>query len=341
MYSRKEILDLLRSTDSSRLDTLWKEADRVREENVGPEIHFRGLIEISNHCRRSCLYCGLRAPNMALKRYRMTADEILECASKANALGYGTVVMQAGEDEGITAEWLGNIVRQIKKETPLAVTLSLGERSPGELAYWKTAGADRYFLRFETSDALLYSRIHPDFGNVASNRIELLKRVKEIGYETGSGIMVGIPGQTYESLVDDLFLFSGMDLDMVGIGPFIPHPDTPLGKSPNAGDVTQVPNTAEMTYKVVALCRLLCPGINLPSTTAVASVDSNGHTLCLSRGANVVMPSLTPIRYRTLYEIYPDRTVLSSEPLPAQVLVEKLGQKNRRTFGKGTGRRRG
>jgi len=339
MYSRNKVLKLLKSVNPLELDILWKEADRVRSENVGPGIHFRGLIEISNHCRRSCLYCGLRGPNKALKRYRMTSGEILECATAAHRLGYGTVVMQAGEDEGIERNWLSEVISQIKEETPLAVTLSLGERTLDELAAWKKAGADRYFLRFETSDPLLYSRIHPGHGDTASNRIELLKHIMEIGYETGSGIMVGIPGQTYESLADDLFLFSSMDLDMVGIGPFIPHPGTPLGKKRTVPSGSQVPNTVEMASKVVALCRLLCPQVNLPSTTALASLAPDGHVPGLTRGANVVMPALTPVRYRKLYEIYPGRTLLSSSPLPAKVIIEKLGLEHSRTVSQGVGKR--
>ncbi len=312
---RHELPRWLTETSSAELETLWRLADETRRENVGDEVHLRGLIEFGNRCVRRCGYCGLRADNTNIVRYQMTADEIVECARRSHGYGYGTVVMQSGEDWTMSAEWLADVIRRIKDETPLAITLSVGEREPEELALWKDAGADRYLLRFETSNPELYHRIHPDRPGVASDRLALLRLIKELGYETGSGAMVGIPGQTYEDLANDLMLFRELDLDMVGVGPYIPHPGTPLGAGHDellAPDGEQVPNTEDMTYKVMALTRLVRPKGNIPSTTALATLNlAKGRELGLSRGANVVMPNVTPVKYRALYEIYPSKACLN------------------------------
>ena len=310
-----EILAWLRETDPQRLERLWEMADETRRAHVGDAVHLRGLVEISSHCARQCAYCGLRAGNTGLTRYRMTAEEILAAAHQAVTFGYGTVVLQAGEDYSISADWMAEIVRRIKRETPLAVTLSLGERTDEELELWREAGADRYLLRFETSDRALFDLIHPGLGKQASDRIAILRQLKALGYETGSGIMVGLPGQTYDSVAHDIGLFRELDLDMIGIGPFIPHPQTPLGNEELwrgfAGGapgqpVDQVPNTELMVYKAVALTRLVRPDANIPSTTALATINKrNGRELGLKRGANVFMPNLTPVKYRSLYQIYP------------------------------------
>jgi biotin synthase len=285
----------------------------------------------------------------------MTCEEILQCAHGAVRLGYGTVVMQAGEDPGLDQAFISDLVRRIKSETPLAVTLSLGERSEEDLAAWRKAGADRYLLRFETSDRALYDRIHPPRGRQPSDRLSLLRRLQTLGFETGSGIMVGIPGQSYRSVANDLLLFRQFDLDMIGIGPYIPHPQTPLGQISLSGGnfdhavknfpatsnrhpertregsgfgvqrqipreyvqnnnerLTQIPGDELMVYRLVALTRLLCPEANIPATTALATINRTaGRELGLMRGANVIMPNLTPVKYRALYEIYPDKACVS------------------------------
>jgi biotin synthase len=359
---RSELTTWLRETDAERLTALWRRADAMRREHVGDAVHLRGLIEFSNRCVRQCLYCGLRAGNSGLRRYRMNADEIMACVRQAVAFGYGTVVLQSGEDYGVETEWMSALIRRIKSETPLAVTLSLGERPESDLAAWRDAGADRYLLRFETSNTALFRRIHPPAGNegppptthrlppTAHPRIAILYQLRALGYEVGSGVMIGIPGQTYEDLADDLELFRALDLDMIGVGPFIPHPATPLGRSAKGpkkgtflisakhplgrlgremrnvpffgprrervevrGDWTedQAPNSELMTCKVVALTRLVCPRANIPSTTALATLNrADGRELGLQRGANVVMPNLTPPPYRAAYEIYPAKACL-------------------------------
>lgn len=310
--SRQDILNWLRETDETRLQELWRRADQTRRRHVGEAVHLRGLVEISNHCVRRCGYCGLRRDHRDLPRYRMSHDEILDCARKARAYSYGTVVLQAGEDYGLTTEWVAELILLIKQHTGLAVTLSLGERSDEDLTTWKVAGADRYLLRFETSDGDLYERIHPSLPGRRSDRFEILRTLGRLGYEVGSGVMIGIPGQTFESLAADIECFCDLDLDMIGVGPYIAHPDTPLASLPPAPKGQQVPNTEHMTYKVVALTRLVRPDANIPSTTALATLNrDSGRELGLMRGANVVMPNLTPIRYRSLYEIYPGKACIN------------------------------
>ncbi len=318
---RPEILKWLRETDDRRLATLWSRADAVRRENVGDAVHLRGLIEISSFCVRQCGYCGIRAGRPGLSRYRMTPDEILDCARNATRLGYGTVVLQAGEDPQLTSEWVVNVVRRIKSECPLAVTLSLGEQDESTLRAWKEAGADRYLLRFETSNSQLFAAIHPPRSGRRVDRIAQLRCLRELGYEVGSGVMVGIPGQVFDDLAGDIELFRALDLDMIGVGPFLPHPETPLGaadrenggaENERPGNVhDQVPNSELMTYKVIALARLVCPRANIPSTTALATLNRDrGREQGLERGANIVMPNLTPVEYRRLYEIYPAKACL-------------------------------
>ena len=345
--TREEILAWLRETDPRRLEALWRMADETRHRHVGDQVHLRGLIEISNHCVRLCGYCGLRAGNRELGRYRMTEDEILDCAAKAAEYGYGTTVLQAGEDYGITREWIVRIVHYIKDEAGMAVTLSLGERPDDDLVAWREAGADRYLLRFETSDPELYAVIHPGRGGKPahpSDRIALLRRLRELGYEAGSGVMVGIPGQTNEILADDIELFRSLDLDMIGVGPYIAHPSTPLGDgqwSAGIPETEQVANDELMVYKVVALTRLVCPEANIPSTTALATINkASGRELGLQRGANIVMPNLTPPEYRVMYEIYPGKACVNETAEMCRGCLSGRIQSIGRRVGDGPGGRR-
>ena len=221
-------------------------------------------------------------------------------------------MLQSGEDPGLTRGLVSGVIRAIKAETGLAVTLSLGERSDDDLSAWKADGADRFLLRFETSDPLLYRRIHPSLPGTVSDRLGQLLRMRGMGYEIGSGVMVGIPGQTWDILARDVETLRDLDVDMIGIGPFLPSPRTPLGGVAaamlRAPAFEQVPNDELTTLKVVALARLVCPEANLPSTTALATIDpESGRELGLTRGANVVMPNLTPPEYRVLYDIYPGK----------------------------------
>lgn len=338
--SRETLLHWLREKDPSALETLWRHADETRKAHVGDEVHLRGLLEISNHCVRSCGYCGIAAYREGLTRYRMTAEEIRDGARLAAEVGCGTVVMQSGEDYGLTREFVAEAVRFVKGDVGLAVTLSLGERPEGDLEAWREAGADRYLLRFETSDAELYERIHPSLPGRHSDRFAQLRQLRRLGYEAGSGVMVGIPGQSLESLAEDLLAFCELDLDMIGIGPYIADPATPLGKSLASLGEEQAPASEELVLKMVALARLVRPDANLPATTALATMDrAQGRELGLTRGANILMPNLTPAKYRRLYAIYPDKAGADQGPtqtvegIKAKILA--LG----RTVGHGPGGR--
>lgn len=349
--TREEVLAWLKEEEGWKLDFLWEEADRVRREHVGDEVHLRGLIELSSYCRRDCHYCGIRG-SRKIERYRMTEEEVMECVRTAQKLEYGTVVLQSGEDLGLTTDFITNLLLRVKSETGLAVTLSQGERGLDELAKWREAGADRYLLKHETSDPALFRRIHPpvveersengeERNRTSNQRVELLRYARALGYEAGSGVMVGIPGQGYESLADDIMLFHDLDLEMIGCGPFVPHPATPLGQSSVQSPDSQVPATDLMTTKVVALTRLVCPDANIPSTTALATVNrEHGRELGLERGANVWMPNLTPLKYRALYEIYPGKVKVSdtAEEFHRNLLdtLKRIG----REPGKGPGGRR-
>lgn len=344
MMHRREITDWLRETDAARLEELWASADEVRRQHVGDQVHLRGLIEISNICCRRCHYCGLRVDNANLGRYRMNEQEIWDCVQLALQFGYGTVVMQAGEDPGIERDWLSALIRRIKSETPLAVTLSLGERDDEDFVAWKQAGADRYLLRFETSNRELYDRIHPPRAGVVSDRFAILRRLREIGFEIGSGVMAGIPGQTYDDLAADVEKFGELKLDMIGIGPFIPHGGTPLGRDRDAlqaAPTEQAPNDELMTYKMVALTRLACPDANIPSTSALATLNkAQGRELGLARGANIVMPNLTPPEYRKLYEIYPAKACIAETGRECHTCMGARIRKIGREVGRGPGGRK-
>lgn len=336
MITRDEILDWLNQTDPQRWEVLRSRADALRRETVGEAVHLRGLIEISNYCRRNCLYCGVRAGRTGVRRYRMTRDEILDAAALAKRFGYGTVVLQAGEDAGLSDEGIAETIAAIKEKYALAVTLSLGERQDAVFRRWREAGADRYLLRFETSNPRLFEAIHPHAQGAGvpktADRVAMLRRLRDIGYEIGSGVMIGLPGQTPDDLADDLELFRSLDLDMIGTGPYLPHPETPLGiaaaertesgrSDPDRWNAIaertgfrypfverQVESGTRLGFVMIALTRLVCPDANIPSTTAIATLDgASGRITGLHSGANVIMPNLTPMKYRTLYDIYPNK----------------------------------
>lgn len=341
------ILAWLHEDDEARLEELWRAADAARAHFVGDAVHLRGLVEISNYCVRGCTYCGICAQNPSVDRYRVPPEVIVAAAHQAVEFGYGTLVLQSGEDYGIKRGWLADVVRRIKAETGLAITLSLGERPHDDLAAWREAGADRYLLRFETSDDDLYHRIHPDLPGRVSDRMAILRDLQALGYEAGTGIMVGIPGQTYRSVASDIDLFRDMDMDMIGIGPYLPHPKTGLGVEYACLQVSgnwiedQIPNTELMTTKVLALTRLVRPDANLPATTALSLADKEaGRAHGLQRGANVIMPNLTPQLYRVKYEIYPEKAAVleTAEDINRTImgLLDSLG----RTVGRGPGGRR-
>lgn len=304
VLTREEVVELLSIEDEQQMTRLLEIADRTTRKYCGDEVHIRGLLEFSNICARECDYCGLRAPNREVRRYRMTPEEIVEVAVDIAGKGIGTVVLQSGEDSWFTAERMAEIVRGIKSQADCAITLSIGERPREDYRIMKEAGADRYLLRHETSNTDLYRKLHPDAQ--LEDRIRCLHDLKELGYQVGAGSMVGLPGQTIEDLADDVLFVRDLEADMVGIGPFIPHPNTPL-KGSEIG-------TLDMTLKMVAMVRIATKNALIPATTAAGSIDPYGREKALMAGANVVMPNYTPLKYRVDYEIYPNKRCINEDP---------------------------
>ena len=300
--SREELVSLLGDTTCS--EELFAAADDVRRQYVGDEIHLRALIEFSNFCKNNCCYCGLRRDNKNIERYRIDEDTIFLLAEHAaRNMGLKTIVLQSGEDMFFTQEKLCNIIRKIKT-LDVALTLSIGEKTLEEYKAYKAAGADRFLLRIETTDKDLYLRHDP--GMSFENRVQCIKNLGLAGLEIGSGVLVGLPGQKIESYADDILFFKAINADMIGIGPFIPHPDTPLKDA--AG------GTLETALKVMALTRLLLPDINIPATTAMETLAPNGQTKALQAGANVIMPNVTLTQYRKHYELYPGKSSTNYTP---------------------------
>ncbi len=292
-----EVLYLLQ-LEKNELEKLYKQADQVRKENMGDEVFLRGILEVSNYCKKSCNYCGIRSKTKNITRYRMPKEEIIQSCKDLEKNGMTTVVIQAGEDAKLSKEYIGELLQEIKKETKLAITLSLGEQNKDTLIHWKKSGMDRYLIRYESSDADLFKKAHPD--DDLATRLQCIETLQEIGIQTGSGFLIGIPGQTLEGLAKEIKFCSSLQLEMIGIGPFIPHPDTPFGASENPFD-------KEIFFKVISIMRLLNPKAHIPSTTAFDAIQPNGRNLLLQRGANVFMPNATPQKYRKFYQLYPNK----------------------------------
>jgi len=318
-------------TKGDGIEGIYREADDIRKQNMGDEVYIRGIIEFSSICANDCLYCGIRASNMSVNRYAMNADEILDIARTMESVQQTTVVLQSGETPGINDDEIGAIIRRIKHETNLAVTLSVGNRPYKTYKYWRDCGMDRYLLRFETSDSDLFERLHPDCS--LDERLECLYALKKLGIQTGSGFMIGLPGETIDILADNILLCRKLDLDMIGIGPFIPHPDTPLGREKNAYEGDE-----GMFFKALSVLRIFNPDAHIPATTAFDAVFPGvGRNLALQRGANIFMPNNTPVELRKDYILYPGKPCVdeSIEQYARSVLmrIESIG----RTTGKGHG----
>lgn len=274
---------------------IYKLAQEITEKNFSNRIDIRAIIEFSNYCKRKCLYCGLNSNNKKLTRYRMNENEILSLAIKAYNAGYKTCVLQSGEDSFFTAEKIADIIYNIKKKVNIKITISSGEMSYEDYKIIKDAGADRYLLKHETSDNEIYSSLHSI--STLENRLNCLKNLKKLGYETGSGFMIGLPRQTLKTIANDIVTLRDIPCDMAGIGPFIPHPNTPL-KNMSHGNL-------ELTKRAVALTRITLPKANLPCTTSLGTLDKEERSNIFSCGANVIMQKVTPQKYEKFYEIYP------------------------------------
>ena len=300
-----EYESLIKNRNDEAAKLLRKLADKTRREIYGTDVYVRGLIEISNICRNDCLYCGIRHSNKNCERYRLTPEQIVSCADEGYELGFRTFVLQGGEDSFFNDEILGGIVKEIKsRHSDCAVTLSMGERNFESYKLLRECGADRYLLRHETADKEHYSKLHPASMSY-DNRIKCLHELRSLGYQVGCGFMVGSPYQTEKNLAQDLKFIEDFKPDMCGIGPFIPHKDTPFNKFP-AG-------TLELTCYLLSIIRLIHPPVLLPATTALGTIHPTGRELGIMSGANVVMPNLSPVNVRKKYELYDNKICTGEE----------------------------
>lgn len=320
-FTKDEIIHLLNLSEENERNLLYKAADELRRELFGQEVHFRGVIEFSNYCERNCVYCGLREENFTVERYRMSADEIIETAKRVSNLGIHTIVLQSGEDTYYDTDILAYIIYSIKQNADVAVTLSIGERGFDEYRAWKFAGADRYLLKHETANPRLYAGYHNR--EQLTNKIQHLKYLKRLGYQIGSGNMIGLPNQKIEDIAEDILLCKELDADMFAVGPFIPAPFTPYQKR-KSGSV-------ELTLNTMAVARLVLRDVHIPSTTALDTIDMKGREKGLCAGANVVMPNFTPAPYREKYRVYANKRGSDENPVTAskklQSRVEAIGMR--------------
>ncbi len=300
--------------DPGNMNYLLARAHETRMEHYHTKVFMRGLVEFTSYCKRDCLYCGIRASNRKAERYRLSSSEILEACAEGYELGYKTFVLQGGEDDYYTDDRVVEIVGKIKERFPgCAVTLSIGEKSFESYKKYYDAGADRYLLRHETASRTLYNKLHPKTMSF-DNRIQCLKNLKEIGYQVGAGFMVGLPGQTNEDYVMDLHFLKELQPHMVGIGPFIPHKDTPFAAEGGG--------TVETTIVMLAIVRLLLPEVLLPATTALGTLDPMGREKGLKAGANVVMPNLSPVEVRKKYALYDGKICTGDEAAECRKCIE-------------------
>lgn len=311
----KEWVFLIENRNAEAESLLFSLAQRIRQQQFGSRIYTRGLIEFTNYCKNNCYYCGIRRDNRNVERYRLTQDEILECCRLGYDLGFRTFVLQGGEDGYFNDARMEKIVRAIRKNYPdCAITLSLGERSYESYQRLFAAGADRYLLRHETANEVHYGKLHPPELS-AANRKRCLYDLKKIGYQTGTGFMVGAPGQTAECLAEDLCFIRQLNPQMVGIGPFVPHHDTPFAKEKGG--------TLELTLYLLALLRVMLPEVLLPATTALGTIDPKGRERGILAGANVVMPNLSPVNVRKKYELYDNKICTGDEAAECRQCLEK------------------
>lgn len=312
--TKEELLYLLNNIDDESKDLLIKRAHETRMKHYGNKVYVRGLIELTSYCKKDCMYCGLRKSNKNAKRYRLTKEQVLECVRKGDKLGYKTFVLQGGEDAYFNDERMVDIILSIKKEFPNnAITLSLGERSYDSYKKMFDAGADRYLLRHESASKDLYEKIH--LKESFEKRRECLRNLKEIGYQAGAGFMVGLPNQTNEDLVNDFLFVKELEPAMCGIGPFIPHKDTPF-RDCSHGSV-------EKTIICLAIVRLLLPKVLLPATTALSSIDKTGRDQGIKSGGNVIMPNLSPMDVRKNYSLYDNKAYILDEDAEYRKMIEE------------------
>lgn len=318
----KDLVYLLSLEENKDLDCLFKFADNVREKFIGRGILLRGIVEFSNYCKNTCYYCGLNKNNKKLTRYKLTQDEIIDSVDKIVKRNIKTVVLQSGEDKELDYMWLADVIKEIKlRFSHIAITLSVGEWGKKEYKIWRDSGADRYLLKIETTDKLLYQSLHPEMD--FNNRIKGLKILGELGYQVGTGNIIGLKNQTLESIARDILFFKTGKFDMIGIGPFIPHQNTKLNLEPKG--------SVKLTLKTIALARILTKNTHIPATTALGSIGEDDFRIdALKAGANVLMPNFTPDNVKKLYEIYPNKRCINEAQgacsFCAETIAESIGR---------------
>jgi biotin synthase len=310
--TREEIIYLLSLNNDQDIEKLFSKAAQITSEHFGDEVYLRGVIEFSNYCSQHCMYCGLREENLIVNRYRMSAEEILDCAKLIYNSGIRTIVLQSGEDSFYDTDLISYLIYSIKRQYDVAITLCLGQRNFEEYKTWKIAGADRYLLKHESANPKLYSTYHRKAK--LDERIQHLKYLKRIGYQLGTGNMIGLPLQTIDDIADDILLCKELDADMTAFGPFIPANNTPY-QNKSTGSV-------ELTLKTIAVARLVMKTSHIPSTTSLDSIDNLGREKGLEAGANVVMPNFTPYPYRENYQIYRNKRGMLDDPTDSHTVIK-------------------
>lgn len=329
---RGEIIGYLQEESADVVKGLFDSAYRTKLETVGEKVYLRGLIEISNICRKNCLYCGIRSGNTDVSRYELSEDEVLDAAKFALEAGYGSLVIQGGErhDKKFVTK-ISRLVSKIKllsEQYPLGITLSLGEQPREVYREWFEAGAHRYLLRIESSNGELYSRIHPyDSNHTFKSRMDALHDLKSVGYQVGTGVMIGLPFQTLDDLANDLLFFRDFDIDMCGMGPYIEHSQTPLWNYRD--QLLPTERRLDLSIRMVALLRLLMPDINIAATTAMQTLHPEGREMAIMAGANVIMPNMTIQSVRSEYRIYENKPGIEDDAAISKSKLESfLGEKN-------------
>lgn len=322
MIDRKDIVEMLSLENEQELQQLFAKAYQVKLENVGNKVYYRGIVEFSNICTKNCHYCGIRKGNKAVERYEMTDEEILEAAMWAYESHYGSIVLQSGErsDEAFVNR-ITNLLHKIKEKSngKLGITLSVGEQTRKTFEKWYQAGAHRYLLRIETTNKELYEKFHPD-DHLYDRRLQALRDLKKTGWQTGTGVLIGLPGQTVEHLADDILFFKEFDVDMIGMGPYIVHKDTPMN---SYSDSVYPENNLNLALKMIAAARIVLKDINIASTTALQAINPTGRELGLKAGANIIMPVITDIKYRTGYLLYEGKPCLDENASQCRSCLER------------------
>ncbi|MDD3172410.1 MAG: [FeFe] hydrogenase H-cluster radical SAM maturase HydE [Herbinix sp.] len=319
ILSKEEFIALLSNLSQEDKEFLRERAQLTAKKQFDNKIYTRGLIEFTNYCKNDCYYCGIRKSNLLAERYRLTNEEIIACCKEGYELGFHTFVLQGGEDGSYSDDDIITIIKMIKKDYPdCAITLSIGEKSYDSYQRFHEAGADRYLLRHETANEEHYNKLHPKTLSLP-NRKRCLKELKEIGYQVGAGFMVGSPYQTLENIAEDLIFIKELSPEMIGIGPFIPHHQTPFAK--------QSRGTLEQTLVIISILRLMMPNALIPATTALGTIDPNGREMGILHGANVVMPNLSPTSVRKKYELYDNKICTGDEAAECRCCLERRMKK--------------